>query len=155
MADPQSDSRILEFNISQYEEHRRCLLAAVQEEREMERYVLIGSAAFYSWLATQSASLKSFVSVASFIPAVIVFLSTMRMHALANGISAEAGYLRLLEVEIYKSASSDYAGPVGWERFVDANGTYGKTYEMSKLLFWYSLLGLTLILGLTFLVLES
>lgn len=134
MTDPK-DGKIFDFNVKQYEEHRQCLLSAVQEERQMERYALLACAVFYSWLATQNTVGKAFLVVASFVPAVIVFLSTLRMHALANGVRTEAKYLRKLEEQIYTNAPEEYSGPTGWESFLDADGKYGKSYEISQNLF--------------------
>lgn len=53
MSDPK-DGAIFDFNVKQYEEHRKTLLAVVQEERQMERYVVLACGGFYSWLATQN-----------------------------------------------------------------------------------------------------
>lgn len=53
MSDPK-DGAIFDFNVKRYEEHRKTLLAVVQEERQMERYVVLACGGFYSWLATQN-----------------------------------------------------------------------------------------------------
>ena len=156
MSDLKSKS-ISDFNFKQYQELRQNLIAATNEERQMERYVLLACGIFYSWLASQSVAEKAFVVFASLLPPVIVFLATIRAIALSNGIKATADYLRKLEGQIYGEAPASYSGPRGWESFIHTNPDYGYAakFERSQRVFWVLLLVLTTLAALAFLYLKK
>ena len=154
MSEPK-DGAIFDFNVKQYEEHRKTLLAVVQEERQMERYVVLGFGGFYSWLATQQSAGDVFLGVAAFVPIVIVIFCLLRSHAIGNGVRTEAAYLRKLEERIYANAPEQYNGPRGWETFLATDGKYVKKYESSQNIFWYLLLVMTTCASFAFLWLKA
>ncbi len=156
MSDLKSES-ISEFNFKQYQELRQNLIAATNEERQMERYVLLACGIFYSWLASQTAAQKAFVVFASLLPPVIVLLAVIRVIALSNGIKATAEYLRELESQIYAGAPVTYGGPWGWESFIHTNRVYeyAAKFERSQRVFWGLVLVLTTLAALAFLYLKN
>ena len=139
------DKKIFDFSVKQYEGHHENLLRDLQEERNMERNVILACGVFYSWLATHVDDSKTFLLVTSCVPVLIVFLSTIRSNAILNGVRIKAEFLRELENYIYSNASENYRGPTGWENFIISKKTYSRKYETSQKQFWYFLLALTII----------
>ena len=140
----QIEGKIFKFNLSQYEEHRKLLLADMQEERQNERYVLIAIAVFYSWLLTQKSLDALILGIASLIPTIIVLLGLIRSDAIFNGTVTKSKYLIELESWLYTHAPEGYQGPIGWESYLKLENKYVKRYKLSQFIFWYMLLGLSI-----------
>jgi hypothetical protein len=134
------DGAVFAFNVKQYEEHRAALLTVVKEERQMEQFVVLGCAGFYSWFATANVGEGGILSIAAFVPVVIIVLAMVRSNAIENGVRTQAEYLRRLEAQIYSNAPAGYAGPKGWESFLASDGEYVRKYENSQRVFWYLML---------------
>jgi H+/Cl- antiporter ClcA len=131
---------ILEFNVKQYSELRSSLLAAVLEERQMERYVLLACGAFYSWFSTQRLATPLLHGFAAIIPVVIVFFALLRDSVISSGIRTQASYLVLLEKSIYSHPPKGYRGPYGWESFLKNEDSYVERYLSNHSFFWWGLL---------------
>jgi hypothetical protein len=146
------DEKMFDFIVKQYESHHQHLLDDMQEERTMERNVIIACGIFYSWLATRTDSGKTFLLITSCVPVVVVFLSLIRSNALLNGVRIKASFLRELEQYLFANAPENYTGPKGWEQFIVSGTTYSRKYDLSQKGFWYLLLMFTIIAGIFFLL---
>lgn len=150
-----AEQRIYDFNVKQYEDHHKHLLNDMQEERLMERNVMLACGVFYSWLSTKVDVGAIFMAIASAVPIVITTLSLIRSNALINGVTVKAEYLRVLEKEIFKNAAPSYTGPHGWESYIFKGTEYFDKYISSQRIFWYVFLTATIAAAFAFVWISS
>jgi hypothetical protein len=119
---------LTEFHKAEYDSLRREIEASVKEARELEKYVLISTAAIWTWLAKDGKDLGH--PCLYWIPTILVVLAIFRSIALLLSIRKIAAYLRTFE-EVFASKP-----PNGWETFV--NHPRDHSIWRSSAVFWIS-----------------
>ena len=109
---PNSADRNLEFQFH-VEEHRSLrseIVDSIKETRQIERLVLVGTAAIWAWLVTDG---KVVPKPSYWIPVLLVFGGALRSWTLWRSVERAAAYLMEIEVEIPK-----FKNLPGWENWL-------------------------------------
>jgi len=105
---------------------RTLILEGIKETHTLERYSLIGVAAFWTWIFSQS-EWREWMRWARFLPSVLVILAVLRSGALL---------LFILKIAKYVYSVEPHYG-LGWEHFIKRQKI--PTMTIVATIFWVSL----------------
>ena len=139
MANPLSE-QAPSLTLEEYKSLRGQIDYQVKDNRDLERYALIGTGIVYSWLASIDAP-TLLVIPAWFFPPLLAIIGARRAHSISNRINQIAEYIRGIEAEVYGSTS-----PIrGWETMVQSAKETKSAPGLgrSRRVFWWLLITFT------------
>jgi len=122
---------VKDFAIKEYESLRQEGQATVAETRLVERYAVVGSAGFWTWLLSQNHWL-AIMEKAKWVPLALCVLAGLRCLALLAALVKIADYTRL--VESYWGTKDAF----WWERYIAPRRWY---LTASAACIWIALIG--------------
>jgi hypothetical protein len=96
-----------DFATEEFKQLHSELHSHVQETLNLEKYTVVGLAAYYAWVLTHPHAGKAFIW---WIPVLLPLVAGLRSLALYKHIGVIAKYLRIQEVPLH-------GGKTGWEAF--------------------------------------
>ena len=125
------------FHLQEYVSLRANILSLVDQVNQVEKYVVIGTAVVYSWLAIHNAEGGSLShNMFWFLPLFFTILGSLKVYMLKNGILKIGRYIHRLE-EVCGLAE------LGWEHFRAADlgkeGRASQSYLVFSYAFWGTL----------------
>jgi hypothetical protein len=107
-----------EFHLKEFQALRDEIMASFRELRFMERAAILGPVASYSWLATQSGSIKdpTMLVVAWWLPALLIWFLMRRYRVTYNEILRAAAYIRDMEKILSHPDLKGFGNLYKWDR---------------------------------------
>jgi hypothetical protein len=140
---------VSDFSQKEYELLRAELDRHVDETVRLERYAVAGVVAFFAWLLKEVPASTELDPWAWYVPVLLPLLGGLRSLALYAHIGVIAGYLNVLEQQLYGLAHQTKGGTLGWESYLN-RPSRGKGRGVVAAGTWVLLLSGTVAFGRSF-----
>jgi hypothetical protein len=125
-----------DFHLKEYEFLRRELEIILQEDRALERNVVVAVGVTWGWLYSQHTPPWTYC-----IPFLFAVLGAWRAYGINETYGTFGTYLEKIEEAFTKEGS-----PKGWQHFLDEDDE-GTSYSKGALTFWVILIISTIVVG--------
>ena len=137
-----SNQRLQEFHLREYESLRKEIEFATQEMRSIETYVLIATGAVWTWLASANSE-PPFAKIAWWIPLLFAVLGALKTFALYRGIERMSSYIQKLEQYFCNTRVSS-----GWETHVHTREVRENFLNIYMYIFWIIMIAISIVVPL-------